>query len=170
MSETPVDPTPGVAGADRLNDALVQFTGCMGLALDDICSYGLTIGDSYVPFDPDDEDDCDEDEAICSQVWVRVDNVTPISPDSWDDDCATVMRLVLEVGVLRCIDIKDKGEAPTASEVLVAAMTAMSDMNLLYCAAMGCEVWASIDSGQWSPLGPEGGQYGGTWTFTVEMA
>lgn len=169
MSVTPDEQVPGEAGADRLNEALVGFTGCMGSALDGICSYGLTIGDSYVPFDPDDDDDCDEDEAVCSQVWVRVADVTPTNSQGWDDDCASVMVLNLEVGVLRCIEIAGKGEAPSASEVLAAAMQAMSDMNRLYCAAMGCEVWAAIESGSWVPLGPEGGQYGGTWSFTVTV-
>jgi len=171
MSETPVDPDPplGTAGAEALNEALVAFTGCIGEAVPDICSYGLTIGDSYVPFDPDETDPCDEDEAICSQVWVRVGDVTPSPSQGWDSDCATVMNLTLEVGVLRCIEIQGKGEAPTASEVLLAAMQSMSDMNVIYCAAMSCEVWSAIDAGTWVPLGPDGGQYGGIWTFTVEV-
>lgn len=159
-------PTP----ADRLNDALIGFTGCVGNSLEDLCSYGLTIGDSYVPFDPDPEDDCDAEEVMCSQAWVRVMSVQPISTVGWDGgDCATVLRLDVEVGVVRCIEIPEKGEAPPASEVMVAAMQAMEDMNAIYCAAMGCEVWDSINVGQWSPFGPLGGQYGGTWTFTVEV-
>jgi hypothetical protein len=34
---------------------------------------------------------------------------------------------------------------------------------------MGCEVWQAIDAGEWLPDGPMGGQYGGTWNFTVEV-
>lgn len=169
MSITPEEPVPGEAGADALNEALVSFAGCVGTALEDICSYGLTIGDSYVPFDPDPEDDCDDEEAMCSQVWVRVDNAAPTNTAGWDNDCATEMRLTLEVGVIRCIEIEGKGEAPSASEVLAAALQSMTDMNRLYCAAMGCEVWAAIEVGQWMPFGPEGGQYGGTWSFTVTV-
>jgi hypothetical protein len=166
MSES----SPEVSGnADNLNTALVAFTGCVGEAVPDICSYGLTIGDSYVPFDPDPDDDCDENDVMCSQVWVRVENVSPISNESWDGDCATVMRLTLEVGVLRCFDIPEGGEAPTASDMLAAAVQSMEDMNAIYCAAMGCEVWAAINVGQWLPMGPLGGQYGGTWSFTVEV-
>lgn len=79
MSELPVD------GNFRLQDALIQFTGCIGEAMPDICSYGLTIGESYVPFDPDTEDGCEEDEAICSQVWVRVESINPLDSgtDGW---------------------------------------------------------------------------------------
>lgn len=158
-----------VSGNDDLNNAIISFTGCIGEAVEDICSYGWTIGETYVPFNPDEDDECDEDEVACSQVWVRVMQVVPASSDSWGGDCATVMRLDLEVGVLRCIEIPDGGEAPTASDVLVAAAQAMDDMKAIYCAAMSCEVWASIEVGQWSPTGPLGGQVGGIWTFTVEV-
>lgn len=168
MSEM-VDEVSGNPG-DSLNVALVAFTGCVGSALEDICTYGLTIGEAYVPFDPDPEDDCEDDEAACSQAWVRVMNITPTTSEGWDNDCAVAMRIDLEVGVLRCLELKEEGEAPTASEMLEAAMQAMTDMNALYCAAMACDVWDAIDSGQWSPMGPMGGQYGGTWTFTVELA
>jgi hypothetical protein len=79
------------------------------------------------------------------------------------------MRLTLEVGVLRCLDIPEEGAAPTAQDVLVAALQAMSDMRAIYCAAMACEVWDSIDSGTWTPSGPLGPEYGGVWTFDVEV-
>lgn len=162
--ETPATP------ADRLNEALLGFTGCVGEAFDDICSYGLTIGESYVPFDPDPEDDCEDGEAACSQLWVRVMGVTPTGEVGFDNsDCATTLQIELEVGILRCLEIPEDGEAPTASDMMVAAMQAMQDMNTIFCAAMGCEVWESIQSGAWTPDGPLGGQYGGVWTFTVEM-
>jgi hypothetical protein len=97
-------------------------------------------------------------------------NVSPApSPEGWDGDCALTLRLDLEVGVLRCIEIEEDGEAPTASDVLAAAVQAMTDMNAILCAAMACEVWDAINVGQWTPSGPLGGQYGGTWTFTVEI-
>lgn len=162
------DEIPDPAAA--LNEALVAFTGCIGEALADICSYGLTIGETYVPFDPDPEDDCDEDEVACSQAWVRVMAVQPAHvTESFEGDCGGVMRLDLEVGVLRCLEIPEGGEAPTATDVLVASMQAMTDMRAIHCAAMACEVWDSIETGQWSPSGPLGGQYGGTWTFSVEV-
>lgn len=160
---------------DPLHLALITFTGCIGEAVEDICSYGLTIGETYVPFDPDPEDGCEDDEVACSQVWVRVMGVDTTGVDSFDGECSAVMSLDLEVGVLRCIEIPEDGEAPTASGVMVAALQAMTDMKAIYCAAMSCNnedgtsVWASIESGVWTPQGPLGGQIGGTWTFTVEM-
>lgn len=152
-----------------LEQSLVSFTGCVGMALSDICSYGLTVGDAYVPFDPDEEDECEEGEVECSQVWVRVmgAGITNVGP-SWGGNCGGTMQLQLEVGVIRCIEIEEKGEAPTATTVLGAALQAVEDMNALYCAAMNCEVWESIEAGEWQPIGPLGGQYGGIWTFTVE--
>lgn len=158
------------SSADALNAALIAFTGCVGEALEDICSYGLTIGENYVPFDPDPEDDCDPDEAACSQVWVRVMDVgMAYETQGFGDSCGGVMTLNIEVGVLRCITIEEGGEAPTATDVMVAALQTMTDMKALYCAAMECDAWDSIDAGQWQPSGPLGGQYGGMWTFTVEV-
>lgn len=167
MSE-PLPEDPG----ERLNDALVAFTACIDGALDDICSVGLTIGETYVPFNPDEDDeDCDTDDVMCSQVWVRVTGVQPTANgvDGWDGDCGLELSIGLEVGVLRCLDIPEGGEAPSASDVLVASMQAMTDMKKIMCAALACEVWDALDVGSWSPLGPLGGQYGGTWTFTAAL-
>lgn len=171
MSETPLGSDEVPNPADRLNEALVGFTGCIGEALENLCSYGLTIGETYVPFDPDPEDDCDEDEVACSQAWVRVMGVTPTTaPEGFaGEGCGVELSVELEVGILRCIDIPEDGEAPTATDVMVAAMQAMEDMQAIYCAAMDCAVWESITSGSWAPEGPLGAQYGGTWTFTVEV-
>ena len=172
MSEMDLGSGEPETPADRLNTALVAFTGCIGEGLLDVCSYGLTIGDSYVPFDPDDDDACEEGEVACTQAWVRVDGASIAYKEpsfAGDEGCAGTMTLELEVGILRCLEIPEGGEAPTATEVLVAAMQAMEDMNSIYDAAMQCEVWASIESGAWVPQGPQGGQYGGTWSFTVEL-
>lgn len=161
---------PAVEAPDTLLDALTAFTGAIGEAIPDVCSYGLTIGETYVPFDPDPDDEgCDEEDAMCSQIWVRVTSVDVDQPESWGNDCASTMNIGLEVGILRCIEIESGGEAPTASEVLAASMQSMTDMRAMYCAAMSTEVWDGIDVGQWSPIGPMGGQYGGAWTFTVEV-
>lgn len=157
---------------ERLADAIIEFTGCVGNAVEDICSYGFTIGESYVPFDPDPEDDCDDDDEVqCSQLWVRVTGINPApTPESFSgDDCTVVLRIGLEVGIYRCVEIPEGGEAPTASDVLTAGVQALADMRAIHCAAMGCEVWESISTGVWQPTGPLGGQYGGIWTFTVEL-
>jgi len=170
--ETPPTPT------DRLNEALIAFTGCVGEALDEICSYGLTIGDSYMPFAPDDdEDQCTEEEFACSQAWVRVMSVAPTGESQgWGGDCALTLRLELEVGVLRCIEVASNGAAPTATDVLLASMQAMEDMNRILCAAVSCNwestgehVFANLLVGQWTPASAIGGQYGGTWTFSAEF-
>lgn len=162
--------TPTPEPGEHISTAVVAFLGCISEALPDICSIGWTIGDSYVPFDPDDGDEsCDEEDVYCSQAWVRLTDVTPIDQESFGDDCSTVMRIGLEVGVLRCVEVPEDGEAPKATDVMVAAMQSVEDMNRIYCAAMDCEVWHAIDAGQWLPNGPMGGQYGGIWTFTVEI-
>lgn len=173
MSQTPVEEIP-VDPAEGLNESLMAFTACVGSALGDICSYGLTVGESYVPFDPDPEDGCldeEDDDFVCSQVWVRVTQITPTNTEveGWGGSCAQGLSIGLEVGVLRCLEIREGGEAPTASDVLVAATQAMSDMAALRCAALSCEVWDAINLGNWIPIGPAGGQVGGVWTFTAEI-
>lgn len=168
--------------ADAINAALVGFTGCIGSALDGICSYSLTFGEVYVPFKPDEGDDCDEDTAEdCNQVWVRVTDVGVKFDDKGFDTtpggdtgkcegaCGGTFVIGLEVGVLRCYEVAEEGEAPTATEVMSYAMQSMIDMSALFGAAMNCEVWESIDTGAWQPEGPLGGQYGGYWNFTVEL-
>lgn len=166
--------------ADKINTALVGFTGCIGEALEEICSYSLTFGEVYWPFSPDEEDGCDEGED-CSQAWVRVTDINvafnqkgfdsgPIRDDgSCEGACGGTFRFNLEVGVLRCYDIPEGGEAPTATQVMSVAMQANIDMAAIYQAAMNCEVWESITPGSWQPEGPLGGQYGGYWNFTVEL-
>lgn len=176
MTETPSEPGGPTSFVERLHSTLILFTESIGSVLD-ICSYGLTVGESYVPFDPDPEDDCDEEDAICSQMWVRVDNSSfPVTADSWDNGCGGELTLGLEVGILRCVETPEDGEAPSASQVLVAALQAMDDMNTIHCAAMenggdnpADEIWTSIESVQWTPSGPLGGQVGGIWRFTVTL-
>jgi hypothetical protein len=157
--------------AEKLNDALIEFTACVGNSVEDICSYGFTIGETYVPFNPDPDDGCEDDEdAYCSQLWVRVTNSNPSagSVESFaGQDCTLVMEINLEVGIYRCVEIPEDGEAPTATDVLVAGTQAMEDMKRILCAALSCDVWDSINVGVWQPTGPLGGQYGGIWTFTV---
>lgn len=169
-----VTPTPPPDKAGNLNEALVAFTGAIGTALYKICSYGLTYGDTYVPFMPDEIDNTcsDEEEALCSQAWVRVVEVhpTPGAAESWNGgDCAIELSVTLEVGTVRCVSIPEGGEAPTVTDALSAALQANEDMLTIHCAAMSLEVWSSISSGTWTPHGPMGGQYGGIWTFTVTI-
>jgi hypothetical protein len=181
MSVLGSDETPNTL-ADQINAALIGFTGCIGGVLEDICTYSLTFGETYVPFSPDEDDDCGEDEEEwCSQAWVRVTDISvaydekgfdsgPSSEDGGcEGTCGGTFRIGLEVGILRCYEIPEKGEAPTATQTMAIAMQSMIDMSAIYQAAMNCEVWQSIDVGQWQPEGPLGGQFGGYWNFTVEL-
>lgn len=158
---------------EELQTALLIFTErvCSPLG---VCSYGLTMGESYVPFDPDEDDDCEEGEAYCSQAWVRVDGMEFQTSESWANKCGGQIALTIEVGVLRCVDVPEDGEAPTATDVAAAALQAMEDMYTIHCAAMKeddpeDELWIDIESQQWTPSGPLGGQAGGVWTFRVTI-
>src|SRR5690349_7291742 len=120
MTDTPTE-SPQEDPSDPLLVSLVAFTAAMADAVPDICSYGLTIGESYVPFDPDEDEECTEEDILCSQLWVRVTNVTPtaINQEGFDGtQCDVDMSIGLEVGILRCIEVPEGGEAPKASDVL----------------------------------------------------
>lgn len=156
----------------RLHEGLIGFMASVGSALD-ICSYGLVIGDSYVPFDPD-EDECEDDEedAQCEQAWVRVSSVTPTGGvDGFGGVCGQEMVLALEVGILRCFTVPEQGAAPNATDMLTATLQSMDDMNAIYRGAMSTDddLFDEIMAGEWAPVGPLGGQYGGIWSFTVTV-
>lgn len=168
MSETTPEPLMPV---DSLMDALLVFARDIFDEVNDLCSYGIIIGETYVPFNPDPEDDCEDDEGPqCTQGWVRVANIAQFgATDGFGGDQGGVPRYTLEIGILRCFPIADDGEAPTATEHLVAATQAMADSNAIYCAALASDAWDYITMAQWTPMGPQGGQYGGTWLLSVEM-
>lgn len=174
MSETPPE------GDLDILDALTAFTTAVGTALDDMCSYSLTVGEAYVPFGPDEDDEdvpeeCEpgEDGSVCSQAWVRVmgAQIINVAEQSFESgSCGGEVQLTLEVGALRCFGIPEDGEAPSATDVMAAAFQAIVDMQTIYCTAMSTEVWTKITAGTWVPNGPLGGQYGGVWTFDVVVS
>lgn len=164
------DVEPDPAKPNRVLNALIEFTGCIGGGFDDVCSYSLIPGEGYIPFEPDEDEDCEDED--CSQVWVRVvsANPTPQNTEGWDgQQCGFTMDVNLEVGILRCMEVVEKGKAPSASAMLGYAMQAMEDSDAIMCAALGCDVGISLDIGQWTPLGPLGGEYGGQWTMTLQV-
>lgn len=165
MTVTPHEPS----SVFPAQEALMQFTQCIGQALDDICSYGLTIGETYVPFAPDPEDDCEDEEEWCSQVWVRVTDTQVDTSNGWSGSCAVDMTYGLEVGVLRCFPAEENGEAPQAADVTAGALQMIEDQQKIFCAAVECNAWGRILPGSWSPVGPMGMQFGGIWTFRVEL-
>lgn len=181
----PEDTDMPVPDSGPLLNSLTQFTGCIGNALDGVCSFGLIMGDNYVPFDPDEDEDCDSDEGEgpdCTQAWVRVMDigVKSFAPGSGFDGnpdrvFGTTKTISLEVGVLRCISLPEEGKAFSTTDMLEGAVQSIEDMDAILCAAMNCrdedgeDLWTEITVGRWAPMGPLGGQYGGTWTFTVEL-
>lgn len=183
--EIDIDDSGAIPPGAVLTTGLLNVAMSVGAALDDLCSYGLTVGESYVPFDPDPEDeDCGHDEGGCSQAWVRVmsisDRLLTEEGGDWsegdldsadeDGDCSCGFVVDFEVGAIRCFPTADGGAAPTATEVLLASGQTMDDMAAIRCAVMNTK-WpgASLEVGQWVPMGPAGMMYGGVWTFTVTV-
>lgn len=166
---------PDKINAGKIMSALTDMAECVGKGLDYVCSWSVMFTEMYVPFEPslgeDGADPCDDEEAPCSQAWVRVSAVTPLAEESWagPGGCAMALRLNIEVGVSRCLDIPEGAEAYPEEEIFLSAFQSARDMNAILCAAMGCEVWDRLEAGAWTPVGPMGGFYGGEWTFTADI-
>lgn len=160
--------------AGSLVDALQQMAECIRDDLDFVCSIAVMATEAYVPFAPSEDDDddpvCDDEEVACSQAWVRIVDVRMNSIEGWGGDCASTLLLDLEVGVTRCIPVPEGTEAYDENDVFMATLQSVRDMQSILCSAMNCEVWARLDAGSWTPAGPMGGFYGGTWTFTAEYS
>jgi len=180
MMDPALDPTAdddcGLIDAnfdDTLMDLLVTFAAEACGQMDGLCTYGLTIGETYVPFDPDEEDECPhgENRWECSEGWVRVVGIVPTGTvEGMNGQCVASLRITLEVGVLRCFPTPDNGEAPSASDVFLGVEQSMTDMTTMYRGAMRTQPqWDALSAGQWRPMGPAGLQYGGQWTFTADL-
>lgn len=168
MSEvTPEKPVPG----ENIQMAFAAFVSCIADAFPDVCSVGMTIGSEYVPFRPDPDDDCEDDEddeEFCTQVWVRFTGAAVSGSTGFDGGfCGSEMEMGVEVGIYRCFEMDEDGEAPTATQMFEAALQSIEDQATILCAANACDVWSKIVAGQWTPLGPQGYQYGGQWSFTT---
>jgi hypothetical protein len=85
------------------------------------------------------------------------------------DNCGKGFGFDIEVGVLRCVNIPDEGEALDPDEMLVAANQQTDDMLSMQKAIMCCDSLNNVDFtvGVYVPAGPDGGVLGGTWSLSV---
>ena len=156
--------------SDSITDSMAALLGCLDLAVPDVCSFGWTVGEAYVPFDPDPDEQCADDDVMCSRVWLRVGGIATDSAGSgFGQTVQGDFSLNLEVGINRCFDIPEGGQAPTASEVLEAAAKSMDDMDRILCAVVNCQAFNDVVPLSWTPDGPLGGIYGGIWNFQVDI-
>lgn len=142
---------------------------CAEVGGDTMCYCGVIVGDDIYDLSGV-GGDCED---ACGQAWVRVTDSFMASTLGVQDvdggNCGLEMNVVVEVGVLRCLRIPEKGEANTAEEMVAAFEQQQSDMLAIRRALLCCD---SIDSqdvilGTFAPIGPQGGLYGGVWTAII---
>lgn len=102
-------------------------------------------------------------------AWVGVSRIFPASGFGVEPEvgqsCSTGLNAELVLGVVRCYAVtKDN---PNPDQSLEYARQMLSDMNALRRAVLCCDAIEDRELGEWTPLGPEGGLYGGSWNLTV---
>lgn len=148
---------------------LAALAGCVCEkvnAVNETCFCGITLGDQYVSTSG--IGDCEE---ACGEAWVRITGAYPSTvvgqPNFNLDNCGASMGVDIEIGVLRCLEVPEGGEAPTPEQFLEAANVQIKDMIAIRDAVLCCEHFPSYILGAWTPIGPDGGLVGGSWTISV---
>jgi hypothetical protein len=86
------------------------------------------------------------------------------------NNCAYTLGFTVEVGILRPAPSVDDGvggiELPSESEHATATQDQLRDMEVMFKAIRNADIDLKV-LGAYSPAGPAGGVYGGTWQVTV---
>lgn len=135
------------------------------------CFCGV-LGGSIVPLDY-----CQpcSDGGKCGMAWVRA---TSLGHDDFvlgrerlrrkSSACATPLFVTLEVGVARCAPTLDEqGDLPSMAEQFDAAQGQTLDMLAALKAVRCYDSITNYDLHTWTPMGPEGGCLGGTWSLNI---
>ena len=103
-------------------------------------------------------------------AWVGVASIFPSknfpAPTADRDTCAAPLAALISVGLIRCYAVKVNGES--VEDMLLYMDKQMADMAAMRRAIVCCsKEFDDVSLGQYIPIGPEGGVYGGQWTVTL---
>ena len=157
---------------NRVATLLTEVASCLCSSISDtedvpdVCFCGLLPG-AEVPGDY-----CDG-----GQAWARLVGISPYVSQGGEQQggkpCQAGDFIVgVEIGILRCAPMPDdEGQAPSMAEQLDATLLQMKDMGVLRLVIGCCELSndITVEPGDYTPIGPEGGCLGGTFTFTARM-
>jgi hypothetical protein len=105
-------------------------------------------------------------------AWSRLAAITPVTTNI--GFCAVEFDVTVEVGITRCGPVMDEaGNPPSEAEQLAASMLQNFDMGILHKVLTCCTVPKSFSftsMGTYTPVGPDGGVIGGTWSATWRTA
>jgi hypothetical protein len=114
--------------------------------------------------------DCDD---VCGMAWVRLITTYPsVSVGAAAErpgNCAMGIGVDVEVGVVRCLDAGDEGEAPSPESMAESARLQAADMLAMWRAIACCRTSKDWIMGQYQPYGPEGGMVGGTFQIAMTV-
>lgn len=104
-------------------------------------------------------------------AWVGLNSIFPSTtfpePSESASSCSAPLAASVTVGVIRCYQVKTSGESEedmrTYMDLQMADMAAMR-RAILCCADIE---GVDVDLGTYSPIGPEGGIYGGMWSSVI---
>lgn len=110
------------------------------------------------------------DDCCDGQLWARVVSIVPSgSSTRGASPCVTPTFLAtLELGIIRCAAVMGtKGQAPTAEAITLDGLLGLSDMTAL-AETLNCNPSVRTME-KWTPAGPQGGCFGGSWTLTATL-
>ena len=104
-------------------------------------------------------------------AWVGLNSIFPSklfpSPDGDIENCTAPLAAAVSIGVIRCYKVRERGE--TLDEMRGYLDMQMADMAAMRRAIVCCakDEDIAVSLGTYTPLGPDGGSYGGVWNPTI---
>lgn len=151
---------------DDLYSRLTELAACLCATIDGgdkMCFCGVMPGSDWY-------DLTGECEGRCGMAWVRLAGAYPsftLPTPVTTLQCDAPIALQVEMGVVRCFDAPDSGQAPTAAQLATLMAQQHKDMLDMRKAVLCCDSFDEYIFATWAPIGPEGGIYGGTWGVVV---
>lgn len=141
---------------------------CAEVGGDTMCFCGVIIGEET--YDMSGVGDCEN--GACGQAWIRVTDSFMASTLGVQDveggNCGLELNVALEIGVLRCLRVPERGESNEPEELLAAFRQQNDDMIAMRRALYCCDA-IDVDDvvlGTFTPV-LTGGLYGGIWSAII---
>lgn len=109
----------------------------------------------------------------CGMAWVRLESIFPSSVFPVQDVtanglCQAMMAFNVELGVVRCVPAGDEhGNPPDPQLMQDIAQQQVEEAFAMRAAVKCCFTQDKTMFGSYTPVGPEGGCVGATWTIAV---
>lgn len=153
MSEPPVE---GFTDDTSVWPILEELTECV---CDTLLEDGVSPGGCFCGVVPGSEAIWDHSQGM---AWVRLTSVDPL--DATLTGCQPPLQATFEIGVMHCAPVMSaQGVFPTVEEQREATRLQLATMSSMQRAITCCPSFDLI-LGTYTPLGPQGGSVGGTWS------